>query len=119
MYGPKTGPSQAALRSARAWPVYRRAMKLFCASQRELIAYIILSNWTVRRWCEHRCEQGLPARQAVEMGRLLAILDVLVEHFKTEIERDIGRGAAGEASRRYPGGTLACPTARKAAEKGA
>ena len=92
-YGPKTGPGQAALRSVRAWPVYRRAMKLFCPLQRELIAHIILSNWTVRRWCEYRCEQGVPARQAVEMGKLLAILDVLVEHFASEVEQDLQHGA--------------------------
>jgi len=92
-YGPRTGPGQAALRSVRAWPVYRRAMQLFCASQWELIVHIILSNWRVRRWCEYRREQGLVVTPAHEMGKLLAILDVLTEHFAAEVEQDLQHGA--------------------------
>ncbi len=68
-------------------------MRLFGAAQRELIAHVILSNWTVRRWCEYRREQALAVTPAVEMGRLLAILDVLTEHFASEVEQDLQHGA--------------------------
>ena len=36
--------------------------------------------------------EGCPARQAIEMGKLLAILAVLVEHFKSEVEQDLQHG---------------------------
>lgn len=91
-YGPKSGPGQAALRSVQAWPVYRRAMKLFCPLQRQMIASILLANQTVNKWTTTRRELGLPVSAAVEMGKLIAILDVLTEHFATEVEQDLQHG---------------------------
>jgi hypothetical protein len=51
-YRPSTSPGSAAVRSARAWPGYRRCMALFDQVQRELIAHVVLLNWSVRRSCE-------------------------------------------------------------------
>ena len=92
-YLPRTGFGDAAVRTAQAWPAYRRAMQPFCVAQRALIARVILANWSVRRWCTDCQEREVAVTPAIEMGRLLSILDALVEHFKTEIERDIGHSA--------------------------
>jgi hypothetical protein len=85
--GPLTGHSLAAIRQAKAWPAYRRAMALFSKSQRELITYIVLLNWSVTRWVGRLREQGLTGNMAIETGKLVAILDVLAEHLSSEIER--------------------------------
>jgi hypothetical protein len=85
--GPLTGHSLAAIRQAKAWPAYRRAMVLFSVNERELIAFVILLNWSVTRWVSRLREQGRSAMVNVEQGKLLAILDVLAEHFASEIER--------------------------------
>jgi hypothetical protein len=92
VYGPRSGPTVAALRQAHAWQPYRRAMRPFCRGQRELIAHVVLLNWTVRRWTESLRDSGRPADPKVELGRLAAILDVLAEHFFSEIEQDLQRG---------------------------
>jgi hypothetical protein len=91
-YGPRSGPTVAALRQAKAWLPYRRAMKLFCQGQRELIAHVILLNWTVARWTERLRESGLTADPKQELGRLVSILDVLAEHFGSEIDKGLERG---------------------------
>jgi hypothetical protein len=93
-YGPRTGFGQAALRSAKAWPAYRRAMTLFDQSQRDLITHCLLLNWSLQRWVAYHREQGRILRPLVERQRLLVILDILVEHFKSEIARDLQHGAA-------------------------
>jgi hypothetical protein len=92
MFGPRTGFGAPALRQAQSWPIFQRAMKVFCEGQRELICFVVLENQTINRWIAHRREQDLPANAALEMGRLLACLDCLVEHFKAEVEQDIQRG---------------------------
>jgi hypothetical protein len=93
-YGPLTGFGQAAARSARAWPAYRRAMALFDQSQRELLTHCLLLNWSLRKWVADLRERSLPANPVTERQRLVTCLDPLVEHFKSDIERDLGHGAA-------------------------
>jgi hypothetical protein len=89
VYGPRSGPTVAALRQAHAWRPYRRAMALFCQDQKKLIAHVILLNWTVRRWTEQLRESGRPADAKVELGRLASILDVLAEHFRSEVDQEL------------------------------
>jgi hypothetical protein len=88
-YGPRSGPTMAALRQAKAWLPFRRAMAPFSAGQRELIAYVLLLNWSLSRWTARQRESGLPGDPKLETGKLVAVLDVLAEHFGTEIERDL------------------------------
>jgi hypothetical protein len=87
-YGPRTGPSTTAIRQARAWPAYRRAMAPFAAGQRELIAFVLLMNWSIQRWVARLKDRGDRGDPAQETGRLVAILDILAEHFSVEIERN-------------------------------
>jgi hypothetical protein len=67
--------SGAAQRQAAAWRPYRRAMALFCPGQRELIAHVLLLNWTIARWTDRLCESGAPADPKLETGKLVAVLD--------------------------------------------
>ena len=78
----------------RAWPAYRRAMALFDQGQRELPAHCLLLNWSLRGWVADRQERVMPANPVTERQRLVACLDLLVEKKKSDIERDLGRGAA-------------------------
>jgi hypothetical protein len=86
-YGPRNGPTRAAIRQAQAWPAYRRAMAPFAAGQRELIAHVLLMNWSIQRWVAGLKDRGEQADPKQETGRLVAILDILAEHFGVEIER--------------------------------
>ena len=88
VYGPKSGPGAAAVRTARLSRVFQRAMDLFSPAQREMIHFVLLLNRTVNKWCATRRETGLTVCASTEMGRLLAILDVLATHFASEIEQD-------------------------------
>jgi hypothetical protein len=92
MFGPRTGFGVAALRQAKSWPIFMRAMKIFCEAQRELLAFVVLENQTINRWVAKRREQDLPANAPLEMGKLIACLDCLVEHFRSEVEQDLERG---------------------------
>ena len=69
-------------------------MALFDQGQRELLTHCLLLNWSLRRWVADRRERELPANPVTERQRLVACLDRLVEHFKSEIEHDLGHGAA-------------------------
>jgi hypothetical protein len=51
----------AALKQARAWPAYRRAMTPFNRVQRALIAHCLLLNWSIARWTARQRESGLLA----------------------------------------------------------
>jgi hypothetical protein len=72
-----------ALKQARAWLPYQRAMRLFNAGQRDLIAHALLLNWGLQRWCQRQRESADPG---IETGKLVAILDVLAEAFNRESE---------------------------------
>jgi len=93
-YGPKTGPANRSVAQIRALAVYQRAMRLFiCPGQLRLIHAVILGNSTLQRWCIAEGERlGVTIRPAVEMGRLLSILDMLAAHFGTDIKEAVDRG---------------------------
>jgi hypothetical protein len=88
-FGPITGFGAAAIRSAKAWPAFRRAMALYNQTERELMTYIVLLNMSVRSWCARQRELGRPANPVQAMQRLVVCLDRLVEHFKHEIDRGL------------------------------
>lgn len=92
-YQPSTGPGQAALRTARAWIGFRRAMAMFSASEREMVTHVVLLNWSLRRWIGLQRARHLPAHPVTERQRLVAVLDRLAQHFSEEVRRDIERGA--------------------------
>jgi len=92
-YGPLTGPSAAAMRQSKAMREVMRALGRVPPAQRPLLTAIVLLNWTLAAWCI-----AAPRRNPqVEMGRLLSVLDLLEEHFRAEIDRDLALGHAPAA----------------------
>jgi hypothetical protein len=93
MYGPLTGPSMAAIRSAKAWKPLRRALALFTEAERRLLTWVVLENRSVTSWCAALLERGLPALLNREMQMLVTMLDRLVEHYDVECDRRGARAA--------------------------
>jgi len=88
-FGPLSGPGSAALRQARAWREYTRAMALMDAHGRAVITSIVLLNHSLASWCR---ERGIPAgSQQPEMDHLVGMLDRLVEHYAGEIAHDLAQ----------------------------
>jgi hypothetical protein len=69
-------------------------MAIFTRDQRELLTHVLLLNRSVDRWCKDRREAGLSANAPMVMGKLVACLDLLEQHFSSEIDQEIGRGVA-------------------------
>ena len=82
-YGPRTGPSMAAIKQAKAWPAYRSAMAPFASCQRDLIAHVLLMNWSLTRWVAQLQARGTRAALAHETGKLVACLDILARTHET------------------------------------
>ena len=88
-FGPVTFPPRTALERVWAMTQARRALARLAPSARVLVAEVVLMNRAVHAWCR----QVTPPRDAkVEMGRLLAALDVLVDHYAAEIDEALARG---------------------------
>jgi hypothetical protein len=91
---PRAGPSQAEIARAQAARVVERALKSFTDGQRAMINAVILRNLSLRAWVALRAEEtGIRFDPNVEKGRLLAILDILAQHFETEIDDEVSRGS--------------------------
>ena len=84
---PRFGLGPAALAQLRAARAVKRVIKLFPPPQLEMIQTVVLRNVTVRAWA-----MAVGGNQAVEKGRLLNVLDILVQHFTAEIDDDLARG---------------------------
>ena len=88
VYGPLSGPSVAALRQSAAMREAQRAISRLAPSQRALLTAIVLLNRTLQSWCADP-----PGRNAqVEMGRLLGVLDVLADHYASDVDRQLSLG---------------------------
>jgi hypothetical protein len=83
MSGPVLGPSVGAVAQAHAAADVDRALGRFAAGQRELLVAVVLRSMSVQAWCDllGARQSGHPPNARVEMGRLLACLDLLAEHF--------------------------------------
>ena len=54
---------------------------------------MILANGTVSAWCtEEGTRENRKLNPQIEMGKLICILDLLVEHYQNEIEEGLNRG---------------------------
>jgi hypothetical protein len=89
MFGPLLGPSRNALLQAQAWRTARRALGIFTDEQRRMLTHVLLENRTIQSWAQ---SYEPPRNQQVEMGKLLAIVEILTLHFEAEIDEDIKRG---------------------------
>jgi hypothetical protein len=86
---PRFGLGARAVEELDAARAVRRVIVLFPPLQLALIQAVILRNVSVRAWTS---ALPPPASQAVEKGKLLAILEILVQHFDAEVQDDLARG---------------------------
>jgi hypothetical protein len=86
---PRTGITASQIAAIQAARAVQRVGRLFTPMQCLMIEAVILQNMTVRAWTKTRTG----AHPNVEKGRLLAILDVLCQHFETEIQQELATGA--------------------------
>lgn len=93
MYGPRTGPSMAALRSVKAWKPLQRALALFTEAERRLLTWVVLENRSVTSWCSAQRELGRLISVNRAMQTLVEILDRLVEHYDVADDRRDDRAA--------------------------
>jgi hypothetical protein len=91
---PRSGPSNAELRQARAWRPFQRAMALFNGDERDLIAHVVLLNLATSRYIVVRRMSGKPTAETTIKPMLISCLDRLVEQFKSEVDRELQRGTA-------------------------
>jgi hypothetical protein len=90
---PRSGPTRTEVKQARAWQPFRRAMALFNDDERDLLSHIVLLNLATSRYIVVRRSRGVAVREPAIKATLLNCLDRLVEHFRSEIAREIQRGA--------------------------
>ena len=84
---PCTGMGRAALAQNKAWREVRRVVDIFPVSQLAMIQAVILQNVRLFTWARQHGQNPQIAK-----GRLLSILDRLVQHFEAEVEDDLARG---------------------------
>jgi hypothetical protein len=86
--GPSAGPSLAALAQAGSAAELRRALARFTPAQTGMLSAIVLDGWSIQAWCLHHAGPDRVPSAAVEMGRLIAVLDILALHWSFEIETE-------------------------------
>jgi hypothetical protein len=82
-YGPKGGPSEAAITQAQAALAVSRALAPFTGRQVAMLSHVVLQNRSVPTWC---AEHDPPLETKFEYGRLVALLDILVEHYRDDVD---------------------------------
>ena len=85
---PRMGLSASLVRQVQAARAVQRAVRPYTEAQLAMIEAIILRNTTLRAWTMTRTG----AHPNVEKGRLLAILDLLAQHFEWETADEVARG---------------------------
>ena len=84
---PRWGMSKPDIARTAADRIVRRVLRIFPATQIHMIEVVILRNVTVAVWA-----RAHKTNQQIEMGRLLSILDRLVQYFESEIDDDLATG---------------------------
>lgn len=85
--GPRSGPSDKAISQAEALDVVRRTYARFVDSHVAMLTAIVLANRSLHAWCADIAErEGKAPVPAVEMGKLVSILDILVDCYKWRIK---------------------------------
>lgn len=90
-FGPSGPPSEILLKQSTALREVVRALAHFAPAQRIMLTEIVLLNRSLFAWCARQAAIGR-VNADVEMGKLIAMLEVLVEHFGAEIDEDIAAG---------------------------
>jgi hypothetical protein len=82
VYGPTFGPSINAVLQAQAGTEATQVIWRLAPSQHRMTEAIVLRNRSLQAWCTERAaETRRTVSPEVEMGRLLALLDVLADHY--------------------------------------
>jgi hypothetical protein len=84
-YGPRAGPSANAEISAQASVDLLRGMRRVTDAQRWLVIHVVLLHGTLSSWC---AEMRFNAQN--ELGYLIAALDLLDDHFHSEVDEALG-----------------------------
>ena len=70
-----------------------RALALFTTAQQELLQAEVLKNLAVHAWAHAVTQEtGQHVDPNITRGRLLACLDVLATHWKSELDNELSRG---------------------------
>jgi hypothetical protein len=87
--GPRGGLSAAQQFEVACWTNYRRVVRRIGPAQEEILVWVVLCNHDISSWCERIAQRtGRRVDRKIETGRLLALLDMLVEHYASEIAED-------------------------------
>lgn len=90
---PRSGPSQAEQARVAAARSVWRVLRIFTLDQQRMLAVVVLHNHTVQDWVRMReAETDRRIDRNVEKGRLLGILDLLVQHLGTEVDEELRLG---------------------------
>lgn len=94
-YGPKLGPSALAILQAQASQDVKRVLARFAPVQRIMLTEIVLLNRSLAAWVATQSPPPpkRPLDPDVEMGKLLSILDVLVDHFDSDVRKTLASEA--------------------------
>ena len=88
-FGPVTGPPGSALEQVLAQTQARRALARLGPLTRVLVAEVVPFNRAIQAWCR----MVDPTREPkVEMGKLLAALEILADHYNAEIDEALKGG---------------------------
>jgi hypothetical protein len=86
-YQQSAGPSIGQLAQAGAAREIARTLQRLPATAAPITRAIVIDNTSLAAWCLREAKRlAHPVDPKVEMGRLLVVLDILAEHFATEIE---------------------------------
>jgi hypothetical protein len=95
-YGPSAGPSINAVIQAGASTQAAQVIQRLAPSQCRMAETIVLHNRSLQAWChEEAAATGRRVNPEIEMGRLLALLDVLTDQFGLEDDRGGAREVVG------------------------
>jgi len=86
---PPSGPGDGAIAQAMASIAVERALARFWPEQRLMICAVVIMCETLPAWCR-RFTPVRPSKP--ERGKLLTCLDVLVDHYRSEIDAALRRG---------------------------
>jgi hypothetical protein len=92
-FGPVSGPSANAVLQVWAAMQARRALTRLAPAARIMLTEVVLFNRSIHAWCAALAAQrGWMPDKKIEMGKLIAILDILADHYAAEIDEALARG---------------------------
>jgi hypothetical protein len=93
--GPKTSHGAAAEQQVARAREYARVLKAVGPRRRRMFEFVVIGNrdmvsWV--RWASNVVGSNIVVDRKVEMGKLIGILDTLVDHYHSELAFDVAMG---------------------------